>query len=65
MTTKDVLNAIVTELEETGALVSTLQKALLSKDQLSESALHELFPKMREGYQRRLARLRVMIGELD
>lgn len=64
MKTKDALNEIVNELEQTGALVSTLQGILLSKGHISEEEVAKAFPRILRNSQNRLAALHVAISQL-
>jgi hypothetical protein len=44
MKLKDALNGIANELEKIGALTSTLQRVIVSKDPLSEAKIAEDLP---------------------
>ena len=62
MKLKDVLEKVVSEIEETGALAGALQDRLISKNLLSEQEIAEAFSKIRRND--RLAALRVAISQL-
>jgi hypothetical protein len=61
---KQILTSIVTELEEIGALTSTMQRALIEIKALDSSQIEASFPQLRKEFQRRLAGIRVSIDEL-
>ena len=62
MKIKNVLEQIVNEIEETGALAGALQDRLISSCQLTEEEVADAFSKIRRND--RLAALRIAISEL-
>lgn len=64
MELKDVLSTIVNDLEEIGALISTLQNILISKGQLSEAEIVTSLPKIQRTYQDHLSAVRLAISRL-
>ena len=64
MTLKDALNGIVTELEKIGALTSSLQRVIVSKDPQLEARIAEDLPKIQENYRKHLEGIYLAIHEL-
>lgn len=65
MKLKDILSMIVTELEETGALVVAIETILIEKNLLDENQIGAEVQKLRPVAQKRLAGLRLLISELS
>ena len=65
MTLKTALNGVVSELEQTGALVTALQDVLISKNLLTEAEIQNLFLKTLQKQKERLEYVSLAISELQ